>query len=539
MREVLILILFFLACGPLLPRFSPSAERAAEYFEAGNNHFKTKQYEKAIVELEKVVRDFPGTQAYEPALYLLTFSYYRINNFEKAVLYGERFVKEYPYSNYLIKILGLLGDAHLKLLNDYKAAYYLIKFYKQSTDEFEKETAYKKIIQLLAEMSLENLERLHRNFLGEPIDEDILYYLIREEIKAGRERDAERDFKVLTRRFPETTYAEEFKDFKKVSELGAVSRFAGVLLPLTGKYARYGQKLKEIIKIFENNNYLSFSIILMDTKSDPVEAIAAVQKLIEEKKVDFIIGPLFSIEALGVAGYTTARGVPLIVPTNIDLKLGSLSMIFTPAQTMEQQAKGIARYSLNQLGLIRFAVLFPEVPRYAALAGVFVEEIRKNDGQIVAVESFNPDSVTLKTELERIKRKNPEAIFLAMDTDMLINTAPQIYYYGLEGIKMLGIESFEHEKVLRLGERYVESALFATSSIDSTVIQELKKNGLDSTDPIVVKFFQTLWVLRELTTYERANLHRRLSEIFLNARAFNIWTIKDGEFVKLSEIKID
>ncbi|MCX7994193.1 MAG: penicillin-binding protein activator [candidate division WOR-3 bacterium] len=539
MRKLPLFLLIFFNCMPLTPRLTNIADRSTEHFEAGNNHFKAKEYEKAIIELEKVVRDYPGTEAYEPALYLLTFSYYRINSFEKAAHFGERFVKEFPHSNYLVKILGLLGDTYLKLLDDYRAGYYLIKFYKQSSDEFEKETAYKKIIQLLSEMSLENLERLHRNFLGEPIDEHVLYYLIKAEIKAGKEKDAERDFKLLTRRYPETVYAGEFKDFKKITELGSTSRIAGILLPITGKYARYGEKLKEILKIFDKNNYLPFSTILMDTKSDPVEAIIVAKKLIDEKKVDFIIGPLFSIEALGVAGYSSAKGIPLVVPTNIELKLNSLSMVFTPAQTLEQQARAVARYSIKQLGLNRFAVLFPDIPRYATLAGIFAEEIKKNDGDVIAAESFNPDSVTLRYELERIKRRKPEAIFLAMDADMLINTAPQIYYYGLEGVKILGTESFENEKVIRLGEKYVESAIFATSSIDTTIIQEMAKNGFETSDPLVSKFFQTLWILRQMGGYERVNLNSKLSEIFLKERNFNIWTIRNGEYVKLTELKID
>jgi ABC-type branched-subunit amino acid transport system substrate-binding protein len=418
--------------------------------------------------------------------------------------------------------------------------YYLIKFHKQSTDELERESAYKRIIQLLSEMSLENLDKLHRNFLGEPVDDHILYYLIKAEIKAGQEKDAERDFKVLSRRFPETVYAEEFTDFKKLTELGSATGKAGVLLPLTGKFSRYGEKLREILKIFNEQKKLGFSTILQDTKSDPVDAILAASDLINEKKIDFIIGPIFSIEALGVAGYASSRTVPLIIPTNIELKLSNLPLVFTPAQTLDQQAKAVARYATRQLGFARFAVLFPEISRYSTLAGIFMEEIKKNDGEVVAVESIDPDSVTLRHELERIKKKKPEAIFLAMDTDMIINTAPQISYYGLEDVRILGTDAFDNERIIRLGEKYVESAVFATSAtIDSSAIKEMKNHGLEINDPIAAKFYQTLWALRELSDYERVNLGSKLGEVLLKERNFQIWTIRNGEFVRLTEIKIE
>ncbi|MGB9719927.1 MAG: ABC transporter substrate-binding protein [bacterium] len=540
MKITMLIVIIFLSCAPFAARFTNPEERSAEFFESGNKYFKAKEYEKAIVELEKVVRDYKKTEAYEPALYLLTFSYHRINSFERAVFYGEKFIKEFPYSNYLTKILGILGEANLKLVNDYKAAYYLIKFNKQSTEELEKESAYKKIMQLLSEMSLENLDKLHRNFLGEPIDEHILYHLIKEEIRTGQEKNAERDFKVLTRRFPETVYAEEFTDFKRLTELGSATRKAGILLPLTGKFARYGENLKEILKIFDQKNSFSFSTILQDTKSDPVDAVLATANLIDEKKVDFIVGPIFSIEALGVAGYASARTIPVVIPTNIELKLNNLPLVFTPAQTMEQQARAIARYSTRQLGFVRFAVLFQERSRYSTLAGIFVDEVKRNDGEVVAVESFDPDSVTLRYELERIKKKKPEALFLAMDTDIIINTAPQVSYYGLEDVKILGIDAFDNERIIRLGEKYVESAIFATSaSIDSSALQEIKKQNLDISDPIAVKFFQTLWALRQLSEYERVNLGSKLGEVLLRQRNFAIWTIKNGEFVKLTELKIE
>lgn len=540
-QVMLILIMFFcLGCTILKTKFKNIDERSTEFFEDGNNYFKKKEYEKAIIEFEKIVRDYSKTQAYEPALYLLAFSYFRLNNFERAVFYGEKFVKEFPYSTYLTKILGMLGEANLKLVNDYKAVYYLIKFIKHSTDVLENKSANKKIMQLLSEMSLENLEKLHRNFLGESIDEHILYFLIKAEIKAGQERDAERDFKLLTRRYPETIYAEEFSDFKRFTELSSATRRAGVLLPLTGKFARYGEKLQEILKFFNQQHYLPFSTVLIDTKSDPIEAILAAKDLVDEKKVDFIIGPIFSIEALGVVGYANARNVPVVIPTNIELKLNNLSLIFTPEQTLEQQVKAIVRYATKQLGLVRFAVLFPEVARYSTLAGAFMEEIKKNDGEVVAVESFNADSVTIKYELERIKKKKPEAIFLSMDGDMIINTAPQIFYYGLEDVKILGTEAFDSERIIRLGEKYVESALFAApATVDSSVILEMQKHNLNPNDPMAIKFFQTLWTLRQLSDYERVNLGTKLAEALMRERNFCIWTIRKGEFVKLTELKIE
>lgn len=510
---------------------------AALSFEKGNNYFKEKEYEKAIIELEKVVKTYPQTKAYQPALYLLSLSHFRLNGYERAIYYGKKFLKEFPNSGYLTKILGMLGEANLKLVNDYEAVYYFIKSHKSSSDTTERRLAREKINNLLPELSIAELEKLNRTFMSEPIVEEILYHLIRAEIKEGKEKEAKRDLEVLTRRFPDTNYAHEFEDFRRVIHMGTASGKAGVLLPLSGKFAIYGKKLLEIVESFERKKELPFSLVPMDTKSDPIGALLAAVELIESKKVDFIIGPLFSIEALSVVGFAYARGIPVIIPTNIEIKFDQLSTVLMPGQTLNEQARAIARYSLNQLDFTKFAILQPDIPKYKGLSQIFINEIIRNNGEVVAVETFNPDSVTLKWELGRIKRKRPEAIFLSMDTDMLINTAPQIYYYGLEGVKLLGVESFYNEKVPRLGERYVESSFFAVlSQSDSTSEQGLKTFDIESGDLVSSRFIKTLQELKELKNYDRVNLLSELNNLFKGQAKFAIWTIRGGEFVKLSEV---
>ncbi len=512
-------------------------EEANSLYEEGNNYFKAKEYERAVVKLEEVIKNYEGSRAYEPSLYLLAFSYYRLSSFERAIFYGKKFLREFPNSNYCSRILGMLGEANLKIFQDYEAAYYLIKFHKSTEDSTEQATAFARIVTLLPQLSSAELEKLHRTFMAEAIDEEILYNLIKAEIKDGKEKEAKRDYELLVRRFPNSPYAGEFEKFTMVTHLGRPTGNVGVLLPLTGKFSQYGLKSLEIIKYFEKNRFLPFTMITMDTKSDAIEAIISVRELVEKKRVDFIIGPLFTIEALGVVGFASARGVPVIIPTTLEMRFNQLSSVFMPGQSLEEEARVIARYSLNHLNLRRFAVLQPDLLKYKHLSNVFIEEIRRNNGEIVAVETFDPDSVTLRWELERIKRKGPEAIFLSMDTDMIINTAPQVFYYQLAGVKLLGVETFYNEKVPRLGERYVESAVFAAPvQDDSSGLGELEKAGIEARDYIGRSFFHTLWKLREFKNYGRVNMEEELKNAIKGRGVFGIWTIRGGELVKLTEM---
>ena len=150
--------------------------------------------------------------------------------------------------------------------------------------------------------------------------------------------------------------------------------------------------------------------------------------------------------------------------------------------------------------------------------------------------SFPVDSITLKWEMKKIDEKNPQAIFLPMDTDMLINCAPQIAYYHMEKVQLLGISTFYDEKITRLGEKYVENTVFAASAaIDSMTLKEFIRYGLKE-DDMITKFFYTLWKLRDLGTYQRSNLPNLISDILKKNEIYSIYTIKDNEFQKISEM---
>ncbi len=543
-KKILLIGLIFLMSCALRPRVMEeyeagrAAEKAAVIYERGNTLFKQKDYRNAIKELEVVLEKYEKTSAYEPALYLTAFSHYKLNNFKDAASLGEQFLKSFPNSNYLLNATSLVGESYYKLVEDYKAAYYLTKFYTLSDDETARKQALNHIIDVLPKLSLGQLEKLHRAFMANPIDEHILYTLAQIEAREGKKNEAERDFNLLTRRFPNTKYTAEVTEYIKYIGLGDVTARAGILLPLTGTYAHVGKKLIEIINIFKKNKYLPFSLHFLDTKSDPIDATIAAAQLIDDVNVDFLIAPvpISSGEAFGVCGVAYGKGIPVILPMTSEPKFESIPNIFTHGHTSDDQARVIADYAVFNLGIRRFAVLYPDIPKYREAADVFARQVTRNNREIVAMVRFDPDSITLKGELTGIKEKEPEAIFLPMDMNMVINTTPQIAYYEVENAQILGLESFLDEKIPRLGETYVDGAVFvAPAASDSMTLNMLRNEGIKQ-DDFAAKFYYTLWQLRELQDYNRNTLADRLEDIMREQEVYNIYTIKDGEFEQLTQI---
>ena len=86
----------------------------------------------------------------------------------------------------------------------------------------------------------------------------------------------------------------------------------GMLLPLTGNDAKYGQGLKNASMIALNNiNNPNLVLQYYDTQSTPAGARIAIENAINQRS-DLIIGPLKSLEVQAVTNETIYRGVPVI-----------------------------------------------------------------------------------------------------------------------------------------------------------------------------------------------------------------------------------
>lgn len=95
----------------------------------------------------------------------------------------------------------------------------------------------------------------------------------------------------------------------------------GFLTVRTGPLAAGGRQMEQGIQLLlkERNNMLAgrkVELIIGDTGGNPAGAKNKTQQLVENDKVDVIIGPLATFEALAIDDYMLQAKVPLITPTS-------------------------------------------------------------------------------------------------------------------------------------------------------------------------------------------------------------------------------
>ncbi|MDO6748721.1 ABC transporter substrate-binding protein, partial [Gilvimarinus sp. 1_MG-2023] len=89
----------------------------------------------------------------------------------------------------------------------------------------------------------------------------------------------------------------------------------GVVTSATGPIALVGIPQKNTVALLPDSaGGEKIRYISLDDSSDPTAAVKAFKKLIDEEKVDAIIGPSGSAAAMGVIQFAAESGTPMLAP---------------------------------------------------------------------------------------------------------------------------------------------------------------------------------------------------------------------------------
>jgi len=246
------------------------------------------------------------------------------------------------------------------------------------------------------------------------------------------------------------------------TELGSGSARIGAILPLTGDLAEVGQVLREGIELaverYRGGGATGFEVelIFLDDESDP-ENTAGLVRALEGRDVIAIVGPLRS-ESLAAASRARRNSrLPIISPTVTDvLRPASATYTLYDAETrVSDVAEALARWTLEELRLRRVAVLEPDGVGLGGAVNAFTRTIRENGGLLVGHERYDPGLTTFQGPIEAVAASEPDVVFApAASASGVLAVAPQLFYYGLYNVIVLGSEAWAEPAALRRLERF-------------------------------------------------------------------------------------
>jgi len=211
-------------------------------------------------------------------------------------------------------------------------------------------------------------------------------------------------FETFLFEYPDHPYYRETAEFVKVLKNSIFDKYTiGCLLPLTGKYAIFGQRaltgIQLAIQKLSDQYSKQFKIIIIDTQADPEIAAQGVRTLFK-KNVAGIIGPLLSIEQAGLEAQRLK--IPLIALTQKqDFPLQG-DYLFSNFITPQMQVRTLGAYLFLELGLKKVAILYPDEKYGKKYMELFWDIADEYGAQIVGVEPYDGKKTDFKEPIQKL-----------------------------------------------------------------------------------------------------------------------------------------
>ena len=207
------------------------------------------------------------------------------------------------------------------------------------------------------------------------------------------------------------------------AKLKANQFFIAAVLPLSGRLAPFANDVLDGIQLAlerarEQPGTPPIGLIVKDHDADRPGFLDDLSSLLTDDRPLVVIGPMLSKNLPVMAEMAQRTKVPLITPAATLPNIRRLgSYLFSTSLTYGLQAERIAAYAIKDQGYRRFCILHPDTIYGRELARLFAQEVRRQDGEIIAIESFKEGDTDFSPPISRLKAEDLKKYGLAVPID--------------------------------------------------------------------------------------------------------------------------
>ena len=274
----------------------------------------------------------------------------------------------------------------------------------------------------------------------------------------------------------------------------------GCILPLTGRFAAYGNRALETIilavGLFDPQKKSPIKLLIEDSESQPERARAAVSKLVRAGVVA-IIGSLGSDESEVAALEAQRWKIPLLTLTQKEGITEAGPYVFRNFLSGSLQVKTLVKFAMGDLQLRKFAVLYPDDGHAPEIMKFFYQEVTRRKGSIVWAEPYKNDQTNFGEQIRKLvgtmeitragdevtdqppsKTINFEALFIPDSYAAVKMIVPQLVYNDIQGVRLLGLNGWNSRELLAMEDGYLEGAIFT----DGFFVESSHPGAIDFVD---------------------------------------------------------
>lgn len=338
----------------------------------------------------------------------------------------------------------------------------------------------------------------------------------------------------------------------------------GAVLPLTGRFARVGQRtlrgLQKGLGLVPGATS-DFRLAVIDSEGHPDRARVAVERLFSEDQVIAVVGGLITRTAIAEAEKCAELGIPYV---SLSQKADITALgpnVFNNSLNARLQVEFLVEKAM-QSGINNFAILYPDDSYGQEYASLFWKSAERRGARITGAQMYASGETDFSAPIKKLvgtydlsdrdveyqhrlnewkkkqKRIGPrtkipkdllppivdfQAIFVPDSLTALAQIAPSLAYHNVSNVKILGTNIWNNSSIEERKDRYFENVVFVDNliSVDpsfrsSTFVGQFKKQFGEEPGLFEAQANDSALILREIIVggeKTRAGLIEELSRL--------------------------
>jgi ABC-type branched-subunit amino acid transport system substrate-binding protein len=243
------------------------------------------------------------------------------------------------------------------------------------------------------------------------------------------------------------------------------------------------------------------------------------------------------------------------------------------------QVQTLTSFTVESLGLYRFAILYPDETYGTTFMNLFWDQLLESGGQVVAVESYKPDQTDFSDSIKKLvglfyeipqdlqpveeelpddqkpedaesseqaedqtqvagarggaEEDEPEpivdfdAIFIPDSPGKAGQIVPQLAYYDVKDVYILGTNLWHSDSLIKIAQQYVQGAVmpdgFFAASPSPRVqkfVRDFEETYQETPDFIEAIVYDTAMILFNVVSREQIRYRSEIRDELLNLDAF-------------------
>jgi branched-chain amino acid transport system substrate-binding protein len=241
----------------------------------------------------------------------------------------------------------------------------------------------------------------------------------------------------------------------------------GAIIPMTGGAASYGEWMRngmsiavdEINQKWGSNRKLT--LIVEDSKSNPKDAVTAMNKVLSADKVQAVMTTLTGVTN-ALAPIANQNKIVLTTSATLPGITEQSEYLFRNATNLSSEINRLVDFTSGRYK--RAAVLWANLEWAKWGKDAFEAGFKKKGGEIVEDQSFAADATDLRAQLTKIRAANPDVVLVLAykTTGVALKQAREL---GLKA-QFVGTLDFELPEVVEIGKDAADGSIYTKALFD-------------------------------------------------------------------------